>query len=75
MGLQTLYLVVSLDVSSVVCDSIGNAEIDQLQLPADEHEVGWLQIRVHNFFLVYDMYCLQHLYSNFGHGKQVKRQA
>ena len=64
---------ISLNVSSIVCNSIGNAEVNQLQLPPHEHEVSWLQIRVHDFLLVYDMHRLQHLYFGFGHDQQVKR--
>ncbi len=56
---------ISMDVSRVIGNSIGNAKVNQLQLPFDNDKICWLEIRMYNLFVVDDSNGLQHL-RNFG---------
>lgn len=52
---------ITLDVRRVICNGICNTKIDQLQLALYENEVGWLEIRVDDLFLVDHLDGLEHL--------------
>lgn len=52
---------ISLDVSSIICDGIRNTEINKLQLAPHKNEICGLQIRMNNLFLVDDVNGLKHL--------------
>ena len=55
------YLMISLNVSSVISNGVCDPKIDQFELTADKDEVCRLEVRVHNLLLVDHMYGLKHL--------------
>jgi len=54
-------LTFTVDVDGVVLNRVGNAEVDQLQLAADEEKVGGFQVGVDNVVLMDDVNALKHL--------------
>lgn len=59
--MERLYLKISLNVCSIVSYSVGDSEVDELDLTADYDEVGGLEIGMYNFFLMNNMHGLKHL--------------
>ena len=55
----------AVNVCGVVCDGVGNSEVDEFELTADNDEICRLQIGVDNLFFVDDMDSLQHLTQQF----------
>lgn len=56
-----MYLMISLNVCSVIRDGIGDTKVDQFQLTTNEDKICRLQVRMDDLLLVNDVHCLQHL--------------
>ena len=52
------HLMIPLNISSIIGNSICDPKINQLQLPTDQHEICWFQIRMYDLLFVYDMHGL-----------------
>ena len=54
-------LMVSLDICRIICDSVSDPEVNQLQLSFHENEIGGLQVRMDDLLVVYHLDSLQDL--------------
>ncbi len=58
---------IPLDICRVIGDGIRNTKVNQFQLSLYKDEVGWLQIRMHDFLLMDDVDSLEHLGELYQH--------
>ena len=52
------YLVISLDIGSIIRNRICNAKVNQFEFAFHEDEIGGFEVGVDNFLLVDDMHGL-----------------
>jgi hypothetical protein len=65
---------VSLDVSSVIGNGIGNSKVDQFELSTDKDEISRLEVRMHNLLFMDNLHGLKHLIITSHALAQVRKQ-
>ena len=50
-----------MNVGRIICDRLGDTEIDELEAIPNQNKVGRLQIRVDDPLFMNDMNCFKHL--------------
>lgn len=58
------HLWIPLDVCRITIDGFRNTKINKLQKTFDKKEIRWLQIRVHNAFLMNGVHSFKYLLQN-----------